>query len=102
MTTIQLRRLLQPVVMPTAVLAQVFAELDRIDERSDVFGLGAILCEVLTGKPPYVGGNRGELHARAATGDLADALGLTPVERAALIRAAAAARRRARWQKAGS
>jgi hypothetical protein len=27
----------------------------KIDRRSDVFGLGGILCAILTGKPPYVG-----------------------------------------------
>ncbi len=33
---------------------QAGGEADKIDRRSDVFGLGAVLCSILTGKPPYV------------------------------------------------
>jgi serine/threonine-protein kinase len=32
---------------------QARGEVDRLDERADVFGLGAILCVILTGQPPY-------------------------------------------------
>jgi serine/threonine-protein kinase len=31
------------------------AGASHIDQRTDVFGLGAILCEILTGQPPYLG-----------------------------------------------
>src|SRR5262249_50248288 len=37
-----------------------------VDRRSDVFGLGAILCEILTGQAPYSGGSRDEIRALAA------------------------------------
>ena len=53
---------------------QARGEVERIDERADVFGLGAILCEILAGRPPYVGSTRNELRDMAARGDLADAL----------------------------
>ena len=42
-----------PAYMPPE---QARGETARIDERADVFALGAILCEILTGDPPWRGG----------------------------------------------
>jgi serine/threonine protein kinase len=36
---------------------QALAELERIDERTDVFLLGGVLYEILTQQPPYLGSN---------------------------------------------
>ncbi len=49
---------------------QAQGETDQLDERVDVFGLGAILCEILTGNPPYVGESGTELLQAARLGQL--------------------------------
>jgi serine/threonine-protein kinase len=51
---------------------QARGEVHALDERTDVFGLGAILCEILTGKPPYLGTAQ-EVLAKAVHADLAEA-----------------------------
>ncbi len=52
---------------------QANGRVEELDPRADVFGLGAVLCEVLTGLPPYVGTPPSEMRLKAATGDLAEA-----------------------------
>ncbi len=61
-----------PAYMPPE---QASGDLDRLDERADVFALGSILCEVLTGQPAFTGRTVGEIQRKAARGDLTDAFG---------------------------
>jgi serine/threonine-protein kinase len=53
---------------------QARGEVERLDERCDVFALGSILCEVLTGAPAFSGRTSGEIQRRAARGEVTDAL----------------------------
>ena len=46
-----------------------------VNERSDVFSLGSILCEILTGQPAFTGRSKGEIMRKAGRGDVADASG---------------------------
>ena len=59
-----------PAYMPPE---QANGDIANLDRRADVFGLGAILCEILTGKPPYVGRSSEEVRRKACNGDLAEA-----------------------------
>jgi eukaryotic-like serine/threonine-protein kinase len=56
--------------MPPEQAQGLVAEMDR---RSDVFGLGAILCKVLTGQPPYADPDGETLRQKARSADLDDA-----------------------------
>ena len=60
-----------PAYMPPE---QARGHVDDLDERADVFGLGAMLCEILTGQPAYVGDTATAVFGLATRGQLDDAL----------------------------
>jgi tetratricopeptide (TPR) repeat protein len=60
-----------PAFMPPE---QAVGAVGKVDARSDVFGLGAILAVILTGQPPFVAGSAETIRVRAAQGDVADCL----------------------------
>jgi serine/threonine-protein kinase len=55
-----------PAYMPPE---QALGDVEHMDQRSDVFGLGAMLCEILTGQPPYLAADD-DLVLQAARADL--------------------------------
>jgi hypothetical protein len=56
--------------LPYMAPEQARGDSDRIDPRSDLFGLGAVLYELLTGVPPHQGTTRQELLEAARDGDV--------------------------------
>jgi tetratricopeptide (TPR) repeat protein len=65
---------------PTGVLGtpgfmppeQARGEIANVDERADVFGLGGLLCILLTDQPPYSDTDRHQVMKKAAAGDLSE------------------------------
>jgi tetratricopeptide (TPR) repeat protein/tRNA A-37 threonylcarbamoyl transferase component Bud32 len=85
---------------------QARGALDTLDERADVFALGSILCEILTGQPAFAGGSEAEVYRKAERADLSDALARldacnADAELAALARACLAAAPKDRPRDAG-
>ena len=54
---------------------QAAGEVETVDRRADVFGLGSIHCEILSGGPVFAGRGSAEILRKAMRGDTADALG---------------------------
>jgi serine/threonine-protein kinase len=52
---------------------QARGALNTLDERADVFALGSILCEILTGQPAFTGRSGAEAYRKAERADLSDA-----------------------------
>nr|BAL55989.1 serine/threonine protein kinase [uncultured Planctomycetota bacterium] len=52
---------------------QAAGQVHLVDARSDVFGLGAILCQILTGQPPYIADDPEEARLKALRWEIDDA-----------------------------
>ena len=77
---------------------------DPLDVRSDLFSFGAVLYEMVTGKPAFSGETTGQIHASILTQDPAPARRLNPHVPAALERLIAKAlekKPQERYQRAG-
>jgi serine/threonine protein kinase len=68
-----------PAYMPPE---QAGGEIRKLDARTDVFALGAILCQILTGRPPYAGKDANENKLLAIRGDLQNVFSLLDVSAA--------------------
>src|SRR5262245_7851855 len=63
---------LQGLIGTPAYMPPEQARSEVADERSDVFGLGGLLCAILTGEPTFTGANVRDLLQRSSAGDLAE------------------------------
>jgi WD40 repeat protein len=57
------------VVGTPAFMSPEQAAGEHVDERADIYSIGAILYNVLCGEPPYVGGSAADILARVSSSD---------------------------------
>jgi serine/threonine protein kinase len=57
-----------------AYMAPEQARGEATDFRADVFGLGGLLCHILTGTPPFLGENVAAVARSAANAEVGDAI----------------------------
>jgi WD40 repeat protein/tRNA A-37 threonylcarbamoyl transferase component Bud32 len=57
---------------------QARGETERVDERTDIWGLGAVLYEILAGRAPHVGASQAEILRLAEEGVVPRVLDLCP------------------------
>jgi tetratricopeptide (TPR) repeat protein len=81
---------------------QARGQVDEIDERSDVFGLGAALYELLSGRPPYLGPSPIEVVDRVRAGPPQPLLELEPAAPRELVDVAQRAMSRLREDRYAS
>jgi serine/threonine-protein kinase len=78
---------------------QAEGRIDLIDTRTDIYGLGAILFEILTGRPPHTGDNTAALLRRIATSESPRARSVEPAAPPALDAICSKAMARARGDR---
>ncbi len=76
--------------------------VDEIDERSDVWGLGAVLYEILTGHPPFMGETPYEIIGRVMKEKVVPVREIRPEAPAELVAVAECALRKEKRKRYGS
>ena len=78
---------------------QAWGKLAEVDERSDIWSIGAVLHEVLTGRPPFAGASALEVVVKVRSEEVKPVLDVEPAAPAELAAIAGRCMRRERDQR---